>query len=216
MDDPNITMEEYIQLMADKAHKFGQMFNWETATYDKIYDDIDLFKDFEVDFLAVVYNDELASDPKVSSEPTLISINDLKLDTCNNIDEINVKLPSEDISIKPLDSVINVNVDTYSQKFDKTIETNHDTPGLSIWCIHKYDTAYSTSDQYLVIMEYLVNISKRRAFWSLNEDILKITILTPIRRIHQGRYGVSVPALTKYHKEKKINTPYLEEVNMPY
>ncbi|GKA70155.1 hypothetical protein Tco_0776219 [Tanacetum coccineum] len=29
-----------------------------------------------------------------------------------------------------------------------------------------------------VIMEYLVNISKRRAFWSLNEDILKITILT--------------------------------------
>ncbi|GJY59013.1 putative ribonuclease H-like domain-containing protein [Tanacetum coccineum] len=28
-----------------------------------------------------------------------------------------------------------------------------------------------------LIMEYLVNISKRRAFWSLNEDILKITIL---------------------------------------
>ncbi|GJV64318.1 hypothetical protein Tco_1475146 [Tanacetum coccineum] len=30
----------------------------------------------------------------------------------------------------------------------------------------------------MVIMEYLVNISKRRAFWSLNEDILKITVLT--------------------------------------
>ncbi|GJR51184.1 hypothetical protein Tco_1401705 [Tanacetum coccineum] len=28
-----------------------------------------------------------------------------------------------------------------------------------------------------VIMEYLVKVSKRRAFWSLNEDILKITIL---------------------------------------
>ncbi|GJY44723.1 hypothetical protein Tco_0432936, partial [Tanacetum coccineum] len=28
-----------------------------------------------------------------------------------------------------------------------------------------------------LIMEYLVNISKRRAFWSLNADILKITIL---------------------------------------
>ncbi|GKE61876.1 hypothetical protein Tco_1512243, partial [Tanacetum coccineum] len=27
------------------------------------------------------------------------------------------------------------------------------------------------------IMEYLVKVSKRRAFWSLNEDILKITIL---------------------------------------
>ncbi|GKA25455.1 hypothetical protein Tco_0711564 [Tanacetum coccineum] len=30
----------------------------------------------------------------------------------------------------------------------------------------------------VVIMKYLVNISKRCAFWSLNEDILKITILT--------------------------------------
>ncbi|GJT84151.1 copia protein [Tanacetum coccineum] len=29
-----------------------------------------------------------------------------------------------------------------------------------------------------LIMEYLVNISKRRAFWSLNKDNLKITILT--------------------------------------
>ncbi|GJX62967.1 hypothetical protein Tco_0295867 [Tanacetum coccineum] len=43
-----------------------------------------------------------------------------------------------------------------------------------------------------VITEYLVNISKRRAFWILNKDILKITILknnTPypsrkIRSIH--------------------------------
>ncbi|GJZ59907.1 hypothetical protein Tco_0615723 [Tanacetum coccineum] len=165
MDDPNIIIEEYIQLMADKAHKRGQMFDWETATYCKIYDDIDLFKDFEADFPAIVYNDALASDPEVSSEPTvsphnaikadfdftisfsesddedytfiydknsssykLISVNDLKSDTGNDIDEINVKLPSEDISIKPLDSVINVNVDTYSQEFDKTIETNHDTP----------------------------------------------------------------------------------------
>ncbi|GJY02578.1 E-beta-farnesene synthase [Tanacetum coccineum] len=29
-----------------------------------------------------------------------------------------------------------------------------------------------------IIMEYLVNISQRRAFWSLNEDILKINVLT--------------------------------------
>ncbi|GJV34875.1 hypothetical protein Tco_1407352 [Tanacetum coccineum] len=42
----------------------------------------------------------------------------------------------------------------------------------------------------LVIMEYLVNISKRRAFWSLNEDILKIVVLTintlyPSRKIRR-------------------------------
>ncbi|GJR20155.1 hypothetical protein Tco_0968682 [Tanacetum coccineum] len=43
-----------------------------------------------------------------------------------------------------------------------------------------------------VITEYLVNISKRRAFWSLNEDILKITILKtntpyPSRKIRHIR-----------------------------
>ncbi|GJV49003.1 hypothetical protein Tco_1439215 [Tanacetum coccineum] len=41
-------------------------------------------------------------------------------------------------------------------------------------------------------------------------------ILTPIRRIHQGRYGVSVPALTKDHKGIKLNTSYPERLNMPY
>ncbi|GKF82997.1 hypothetical protein Tco_0244653, partial [Tanacetum coccineum] len=30
----------------------------------------------------------------------------------------------------------------------------------------------------------------------------------PIRRIHQGRYGVSVPTLTKDHEGNKFNMPY--------
>ncbi|GJS05255.1 hypothetical protein Tco_0321763, partial [Tanacetum coccineum] len=34
MDDPNITMEEYIKLQAEKVQRHGRMFNWETATYD--------------------------------------------------------------------------------------------------------------------------------------------------------------------------------------
>nr|GEU76123.1 hypothetical protein [Tanacetum cinerariifolium] len=49
------------------------MFDWETATYGKIYDDIDLFKDFEADFSAIVHNDLLASDPELSSEPTIVN-----------------------------------------------------------------------------------------------------------------------------------------------
>ncbi|GJS31199.1 retrovirus-related pol polyprotein from transposon TNT 1-94 [Tanacetum coccineum] len=54
------------------------------------------------------------------------------------------------------------------------------------WEVDRYGNAN------LVIMEYLVKFSKRHAFWSLNEDILKITILETnttypsrkIRRIH--------------------------------
>ncbi|GKF61303.1 hypothetical protein Tco_0181357, partial [Tanacetum coccineum] len=33
MDDPNITMAEYIRLEKEKAHRCGKVYNWETATY---------------------------------------------------------------------------------------------------------------------------------------------------------------------------------------
>nr|GEZ76755.1 hypothetical protein [Tanacetum cinerariifolium] len=33
MDDPNITMEEYIRLEEEKARRRGKMYNWKTATY---------------------------------------------------------------------------------------------------------------------------------------------------------------------------------------
>ncbi|GJY62769.1 hypothetical protein Tco_0464229 [Tanacetum coccineum] len=61
MDDPDITIEEYIQLEAEKAHRRGQTFNWETATYGKVghFEYIDYFKDFETEFPAIVYNDAL-------------------------------------------------------------------------------------------------------------------------------------------------------------
>ncbi|GJU49436.1 hypothetical protein Tco_1218991 [Tanacetum coccineum] len=87
----------------------------------------------------------------------------------------------------------------------------------------------------IVIMEYLVNISKRRAFWSLNEDILKITILTTntsypsrkIRRIRacthqrpqrkQAQYAVSredqYAVLEIYANKKKDVKPTIEVNN---
>ncbi|GJX57102.1 hypothetical protein Tco_0286999 [Tanacetum coccineum] len=37
MDDPNITMEEYIRLEEEKAHRHGKVYNWETIAYGKIY-----------------------------------------------------------------------------------------------------------------------------------------------------------------------------------
>ncbi|GJZ22911.1 hypothetical protein Tco_0559950 [Tanacetum coccineum] len=72
MDDSNHNMEEYIKLEAEKAHKRGQTFNWETATYGKLryHEDINYFKDFETDFSAIDFDDPLATNHKISSEPT--------------------------------------------------------------------------------------------------------------------------------------------------
>ncbi|GJV84497.1 hypothetical protein Tco_1524395 [Tanacetum coccineum] len=47
----------------------------------------------------------------------------------------------------------------------------------SMWQWHQGETNPSLCSSIIVIMEYLVKVSKRRAFRSLNEDILKITIL---------------------------------------
>nr|GEW71642.1 hypothetical protein [Tanacetum cinerariifolium] len=33
MDDPDITIEEYIRLKEEKSRRHGKVYNWETATY---------------------------------------------------------------------------------------------------------------------------------------------------------------------------------------
>ncbi|GJZ57338.1 hypothetical protein Tco_0612832 [Tanacetum coccineum] len=58
MDDPNITMEEYIRLEEEKSRKRGKVFNWETAKY------------------AIVFNDNLSSNETLFGEPTVSSLND--------------------------------------------------------------------------------------------------------------------------------------------
>ncbi|GKE55780.1 hypothetical protein Tco_1494965, partial [Tanacetum coccineum] len=72
MVDPNITMEESIRLEEEKARRRGQVYNWETATYGKIWcneDDHDL-RSIETEFPAIVLNDALTSEVALSCEPT--------------------------------------------------------------------------------------------------------------------------------------------------
>ncbi|GJW20121.1 hypothetical protein Tco_0030743 [Tanacetum coccineum] len=167
------------------------------------FDDLDFFKDFENEFPAIVYNVALTSKsdfltkPIVSpqhidefnlkyeislsecdeEEQNILYFNDIfsfnviypddsKLDEDNDDDKIDIEHSSGDLSVKPLPDVIYFDVDAYAHGSNKLSET--------------------------IITEYLVNISKRHAFWSLNEDILKITILTtntpyPSRKIRRIR-----------------------------
>ncbi|GKB08374.1 hypothetical protein Tco_0836658 [Tanacetum coccineum] len=55
MDESDLTMEEYIELQAEKAQR----------------------RDFETDFPAIVYNDAYASSQNVSSEPTVLDFGGL-------------------------------------------------------------------------------------------------------------------------------------------
>ncbi|GJX26886.1 hypothetical protein Tco_0233182 [Tanacetum coccineum] len=71
MDDPNITMKEYIRLKEEKARRRGKVYNWETAKYGKIWYDEDVhdLKSFEIEFPAIVLNDALTSEVTLSWNP---------------------------------------------------------------------------------------------------------------------------------------------------
>ncbi|GJV15353.1 hypothetical protein Tco_1360676 [Tanacetum coccineum] len=61
-DNPDITIEEYVQYETKKALRNGQVYNWETAKYGMInwcldIEDIDCLKTFETKFPAIVYDD---------------------------------------------------------------------------------------------------------------------------------------------------------------
>ncbi|GJV18473.1 hypothetical protein Tco_1367493 [Tanacetum coccineum] len=77
MDDPNITMEEYIRLEEEKAQKHRKVFNWEIAKYGKIWYDEEIhgLRSVETEFPAIAFNDEVSSEI-LSCEPTVSSLND--------------------------------------------------------------------------------------------------------------------------------------------
>nr|GEX45102.1 hypothetical protein [Tanacetum cinerariifolium] len=89
MDDPNITIEEYIRLEEEKAHRNGKVYNWETATCGKIWynEDVHGLKSVETEFLTIVFNDAFTSDVTPSYELTISLLNDNKTDFRISFDE---------------------------------------------------------------------------------------------------------------------------------
>ncbi|GJU50625.1 hypothetical protein Tco_1220180 [Tanacetum coccineum] len=82
MDDHNITMEEYIRLEEEKTRRHGKVYNWETATYGKIWyvEDIHDLRSVETEFPAIVFDDVFTSEVLLSCEPTVSPLNDNKID----------------------------------------------------------------------------------------------------------------------------------------
>ncbi|GKA82022.1 hypothetical protein Tco_0788770 [Tanacetum coccineum] len=89
MDDPNITIEEYIRLEEEKAQKHRKVFNWETSKYGRIWYDEDVhdLRSFETEFPAIIFNDNLTSNETLSCEPTVSSLNDDEIEFRISFDE---------------------------------------------------------------------------------------------------------------------------------
>ncbi|GJR81564.1 hypothetical protein Tco_0152349 [Tanacetum coccineum] len=141
------------------------------------------------------YDEDLHDLRSVETEFPAISFNDEvsseKTLSCeptdNDDDKVDIEHSSGDLSVNPLPDLINTDIDAYAHGLNKLLET--------------------------IITEYLVNISKRRAFWSLNEDILKITILTtntpyPSRKIRRIRACTHQRPQRKQAQYTIIDTAY--------
>ncbi|GJS09245.1 hypothetical protein Tco_0366041 [Tanacetum coccineum] len=82
-------MEEYIRLEEEKARRHGKVYNWETATYGKIWDNEDIhdLRSVETEFPSIVFNDTLTSEAALSCESTVSSLNNNKIDFRISFDE---------------------------------------------------------------------------------------------------------------------------------
>ncbi|GJV81202.1 hypothetical protein Tco_1517072 [Tanacetum coccineum] len=152
-------MEEYIELHAKKTQRHGQTFNWQTATYGKVYcDNLDYFTDFEADFPAIVYNDALTSNENVSSKLTVSIFNAIKTDfdfsiSFSDFDDedytficdknlFSYKLiPVNNLKPELVNDHIEINTELCSENIDIK-------PMYSVVCISN-DTTHVESDKYL-------------------------------------------------------------------
>ncbi|GJV49427.1 hypothetical protein Tco_1439639 [Tanacetum coccineum] len=89
MDDPNMTMEEYIKLEEEKDHRRGRMFNWETTTYGKIRIDDDLhdLRSVEAEFPAIVIDDAFAPQDAVPCKSQVSTLVNDKIEFRISFDE---------------------------------------------------------------------------------------------------------------------------------
>nr|GEZ58820.1 hypothetical protein [Tanacetum cinerariifolium] len=82
-------MEEYIRLEEEKARRHGKVYDWETATYGKIWYDEDVhdLRSIEIKFPAIVFDDAFTSEVTPFYEPTVSPLNDNKIDFRISFDE---------------------------------------------------------------------------------------------------------------------------------
>ncbi|GJZ18648.1 hypothetical protein Tco_0554771 [Tanacetum coccineum] len=133
MDNPNITMEDCIGIEGKKARRHGKVYNWETATFGKIWDNEDVHDlgSVETEFPAKVFNDTLTSEAALSCEPTVSSLNNDEIDFRISFD----KSDDEDYTVFQKMMVDKVE---YTYRFPSELSTVYTTYSLNEYSV--FDT----------------------------------------------------------------------------
>ncbi|GJS07700.1 hypothetical protein Tco_0364496 [Tanacetum coccineum] len=184
MDDPNITMEEYIRLEEEKAQKHGKVFNWETAKY------------------AIAFNNEVSSEKTLSCEPTVSSLNN----------EIDFRVSFDDSDDEDYTTIFDKNSFSYKKNSTNDLKTNSEKdnekvmlsfplPEPAISCFDDLDFFKDFENKFPAIVYNDAQTSK--------SDLLTEPILNPQ---HIDEFDLTdETSVSEYDKEEK-NVLYFNDL----
>nr|GEU50413.1 alpha/beta hydrolases superfamily protein [Tanacetum cinerariifolium] len=163
---------------SDETCLMAQSSNEETATYIKIKycKDINYFKDFEIDFLAIIFDDPLGTEHNISFEPTISPFDDNDFDFKISFDESDDKdytiIYDKILFSYKLISVNDLKTDTKNNNDEVSISSDDvvieqsdggvDIDGQS----HEYDEDFETNHDIqrksFNMKDYIITIKLRR------------------------------------------------------
>nr|GEU65661.1 hypothetical protein [Tanacetum cinerariifolium] len=165
---------------------------------DSYFDNLDFFKDFEIEFSAIIYNDAQTSKLDFLTEPT----------DNNPDDKIDIEHSSRDLSVKPLPDVINTDVCAYAQGSNKLLETSHDTSNKFFKTetfIKELNVTIMTWNRLNKGMSFIFLIKKFTVNMAYLLNEYSVFDTGSVRRILGNGYGVSTSCT--------VLGPYLREID---
>ncbi|GJV34675.1 hypothetical protein Tco_1395075 [Tanacetum coccineum] len=240
MDDPNITIEEYIRLEEEKA-QIHDRINWQTTTFGKVKsyeDEDDCFINCETEFPAIVFDNTLTSDtkPYVMHPGTVLSKQKNKIGFRISLDESDdedytvifdknsfyykiiyvndLKKDSEnDEILKPSSSELTVDVD-YFKDFENEFPAIIYNDGLMSKSDLKIEPLKNPYTAYL-LKELRDNTFSGSEHEDANEHIekvLEIVDLFHIPKVTQDQ----ILLRAFYGEEKTLEEAYYTQFGAPY
>ncbi|GKC39021.1 hypothetical protein Tco_1051405 [Tanacetum coccineum] len=203
MDDPNITMEEYIRLEEEKAQRHGRTFNWHNMTYGKMEyceDENDSLMNFEAVYPAIVFDDTLTSDAALSCEPMVSPLNENKIDFRVSFDESDdedymVIFDENSFSYKII-SVDNLETD---------LENENDKVNMPSFLSPDY--AISHSDD----LDFFKDLESKFPAITYNDDLMSKLTKPSVSFQHIKEFDLNNETSLSKHDEEERNVLYFND-----
>ncbi|GJX58522.1 hypothetical protein Tco_0289912 [Tanacetum coccineum] len=187
IDDPNITIKEYIRLEEEKARRHGKVYNWETATYGKIWYDEDVhnLRSVETELPAIVFNDTLTSEVALSCEPMVSPLND---------NQINFRISFDESDDKDYTVIYDKNSFSYKIIYVDNLKTDskNDNDKVNVQSFLSSEPTVSYFDDF----DYFKNFKKENPAIVNNDTLTSKLDFSPeptvsIQRVLRNGYGIS-------------------------